>query len=1296
MTRLLRIYVSSMVALCSLSAAQVLAARPAGEPQPVFYASFDQGLEAEIAAGEAKPVDAKEVEFVPGLRGQAVRITEPSLLSYATGPNLPKERGTLELWVRPDWEGTEGKVRGIFHENGPDDTSKYPDSGAIQIFTVGMGVWFGVRVGPHYQRAGTADWRPREWHHIAYTWDHQVGGRAYVDGQFYRPRFGKYFDNYTWKVKHYDKFYIGSYSTRAKYKFNGALDEVRIYDRALSAQEIAQRFATLMPIEPVPDQTIFVAGRKSAFRIELANLSERTVRGDLICRIANEQGKTVAEKTFPKRGVSARASSWVSWSFTPGAVGPYLLHYRWQGKEVFERATALFAIAPGPAAPPKAGDGQPKLKLIQRIDCAAKLDADHYCDDATAQVVGSPLGTYREAGPEKFSRFCYRFQIANFQTPHLVVVKYPDDKERIFDITMTTPKYRSYHKQTGVFTGCQYPCTNKIQEHRFFLYPKEEDQAIVFTTWEEGHPAAAQSIEVYEIEGGLPPLKINPPSGLPGRDLALQWEDAAFYLLFGAKNTSMPEFYRTTMDCVEYMKNTGFNEFIYPICQYDGPWYPSRVESPYGNNRTGPHPGDSVELWLRIFGEHGIKFIPAVTILRLHSLDRQSETDRDKIIAGTDTANQVDNKGRVNTATFNPIHPLTQKQVLAFVDDIMNRYGKFPALQGLALYHFYAGLFWFGSLESGYGDYNARLFEKETGIKIPFQPPDPERFAKRYEYLTAPERREQWINWRCQKTFEFLEKIRQRVQRERKDFKLYFVTGRIPRIRSGHLGLDRYRPEGITWEQVSREAGVDLSLLAPDKGYVLQRWYEPSGFRLNKTHWQKTPLLAAGRQFHLDPRAWTPFAQGERRATWLMYPYFEQNLKPVEGFWWKGTWRAGALTAGHRFALDYYAQAVAGQDANLIGVGGLTICTEGYEPYLRKFAQAYRALPAKPFDDVNPGGDAVVVRQLRHRDTLYFYAMNREYVPAKVNIRIQGASAVTDLVNWQSVPLTGGTLSLNLEAYELRSFAIRGGTAQVVGASQQLPAEHLAMLRDRLTQIEKALATAEADKDPDLETYRRVVGQVREAFKNGRYFDVHRLSEGYWMSSLLHSVGIPAPLLSEDAESDRAFAPFPQPRKWLVCGPFDNPQSKGFEAPYGPEKDLLAGKDAGDQTYIGRGGQQVKWQIRKEQDGFVDLDAIFGGIDWAVAYALTHVRAPSEMSVTLGIGSDDGIKVWLNRQLIHSKLAQRSAIPGDDVVSAQLKAGWNQLLVKVEEQVGGWGFYLSIADPKRRTLTDLEFSAKPS
>jgi len=58
----------------------------------------------------------------------------------------------------------------------------------------------------------------------------------------------------------------------------------------------------------------------------------------------------------------------------------------------------------------------------------------------------------------------------------------------------------------------------------------------------------------------------------------------------------------------------------------------------------------------------------------------------------------------------------------------------------------------------------------------------------------------------------------------------------------------------------------------------------------------------------------------------------------------------------------------------------------------------------------------------------------------------------------------------------------------------------------------------------------------------------------------------------------------------------------------------------------------------------------------------------------LGIASDDAVKVWLNGELIHENWTKRSANPDDDLVAAEFKAGNNQLLIKVQNGQGLWGF----------------------
>ena len=57
----------------------------------------------------------------------------------------------------------------------------------------------------------------------------------------------------------------------------------------------------------------------------------------------------------------------------------------------------------------------------------------------------------------------------------------------------------------------------------------------------------------------------------------------------------------------------------------------------------------------------------------------------------------------------------------------------------------------------------------------------------------------------------------------------------------------------------------------------------------------------------------------------------------------------------------------------------------------------------------------------------------------------------------------------------------------------------------------------------------------------------------------------------------------------------------------------------------------------------------------------------------LEIGSDDGVKVWLNGELVHSNNVMRGVTTGEDKVKVNLKKQWNELLLKVTNGAGGWG-----------------------
>jgi len=93
----------------------------------------------------------------------------------------------------------------------------------------------------------------------------------------------------------------------------------------------------------------------------------------------------------------------------------------------------------------------------------------------------------------------------------------------------------------------------------------------------------------------------------------------------------------------------------------------------------------------------------------------------------------------------------------------------------------------------------------------------------------------------------------------------------------------------------------------------------------------------------------------------------------------------------------------------------------------------------------------------------------------------------------------------------------------------------------------------------------------------------------------------------------------------------------------------------------------------KDNYWHVNLSALKTSLVAAV-YLKTNVWSEIEQTVRLEMGSNDGIKAWINNELVHLNAVARGVVPGQDVVNTQLNKGWNTLLLKiVNEGGGGWG-----------------------
>jgi hypothetical protein len=162
----------------------------------------------------------------------------------------------------------------------------------------------------------------------------------------------------------------------------------------------------------------------------------------------------------------------------------------------------------------------------------------------------------------------------------------------------------------------------------------------------------------------------------------------------------------------------------------------------------------------------------------------------------------------------------------------------------------------------------------------------------------------------------------------------------------------------------------------------------------------------------------------------------------------------------------------------------------------------------------------------------------------------------------------------------------------------------------------------------------------------------------------------PQPPLAAAREDDNVLG-----RSWQLIGPFLSDKDAGHARAYPPETEKT---DLG-KEYDGLKGK-VRWQSHSSTTDKIDLQKFFDHGEAGVAYAVCWIKPVGRMRATLTTGSDDGIKVWINRRLVLDKAVHREAIPADDKTSITLEPDWQEVLVKVDNRFGTWAFYLDLFD----------------
>lgn len=139
---------------------------------------------------------------------------------------------------------------------------------------------------------------------------------------------------------------------------------------------------------------------------------------------------------------------------------------------------------------------------------------------------------------------------------------------------------------------------------------------------------------------------------------------------------------------------------------------------------------------------------------------------------------------------------------------------------------------------------------------------------------------------------------------------------------------------------------------------------------------------------------------------------------------------------------------------------------------------------------------------------------------------------------------------------------------------------------------------------------------------------------------------------------------------WRSLGPFRaRSGDEAFATDHVDPRKLDASADV---THPAAGAAPLAWVERPE---FVDGPVhSLGDAENAAVYLWRTLESPDARSLTLALGSDDSLRVWLDGTPLLEKRVARPAAPDQDRVTLELTPGRHELLLAVVNDRGGFAF----------------------
>lgn len=110
-------------------------------------------------------------------------------------------------------------------------------------------------------------------------------------------------------------------------------------------------------------------------------------------------------------------------------------------------------------------------------------------------------------------------------------------------------------------------------------------------------------------------------------------------------------------------------------------------------------------------------------------------------------------------------------------------------------------------------------------------------------------------------------------------------------------------------------------------------------------------------------------------------------------------------------------------------------------------------------------------------------------------------------------------------------------------------------------------------------------------------------------------------------------------------------------------------------------GQTIAWEKKQGAGAMAIVDLTYFGRDNVRIFGYAVIQVDEAQEAVLRLGTDDGVRAWVNGEQVHENIVDRGTALDNDLVPVKLKAGENTILLEILQNAGGTNFCARLTRP---------------